>query len=221
MKKQNKQNAPQQKRPSGSGKTTLIVKENGGEPTAVRTAMPVLLIAILGALIYWGNMYVVEFGGHLDARVQGPYKSYKELESLKPQDKSALLAAQGAKIYNQFCSGCHMGDGNGNASSGFPPLAGSEWVLTKDPSRIIRIVLNGVGGPMTVKGKEYGQAQMLPWRDALKDEDIAAVLTYVRTGWGNKAPAVDAALVKQIRDQTVDKAGAWTAAELLSIPLKD
>jgi mono/diheme cytochrome c family protein len=221
MKKQNKQNAPQQGRSSGSGKTSLLVKESGGEPVASRTAMPVLLIALLVGLIYWGNMYVVEYGGKLDARVQGPYRSFKELESLKPQDESARLSAQGAKVYNQFCSGCHMGDGNGNASSGFPPLAGSEWVLEKDPSRIIRIVLNGVGGPMTVKGKEYGQAQMLPWRDALKDEDIAAVLTYVRNTWGNKGPAVDAALVKQIRDQTADKGGPWTAADLLKVPLKN
>lgn len=221
MKKQNKQNAPQQSRTSGSGRTSLAVKENGGEPTASRAAMPVLLIALLVGLIYWGNMYVVEFGGHLDARVQGPYRSFKELESLKPQDESVRLAAQGGKIYNQFCIACHMGDGNGNGASGFPPLSGSEWVLEKDSSRIIRIVLNGVGGPMTVKGKEYGQAQMLPWRDALKDEDIAAVLTYVRNTWGNKAAVVDAALVKQVRDQTADKGGPWSAEELLKVPLKN
>lgn len=222
MKKPNKQNSPQPSRSSSSTKAAPVaVKEVGNEPTVERTSMPVLLIALLGALIYWGNMYVVEYGGELDARVQGPYRNWKELESLKPQDESAKLAAQGAKIYNQYCSGCHMGDGNGNASSGFPPLPGSEWVLEKDPSRIVRIVLNGLGGPITVKGKEYGQAQMLPWRDALNDADVAAVLTYVRNAWGNKAPAVDAALVKQIRDQTVDHGGVWSAEELLKVPLKN
>lgn len=222
MKKPNKQNSPQPSRSSSSAKAAPVaVKEVGNEPTVERTSMPVILIALLGALIYWGNMYVVEYGGELDARVQGPYRNWKELESLKPQDESAKLAAQGAKIYNQYCSGCHMGDGNGNASSGFPPLPGSEWVLEKDPSRIVRIVLNGLGGPITVKGKEYGQAQMLPWRDALNDADVAAVLTYVRNAWGNKAPAVDAALVKQIRDQTVDHGGVWSAEELLKVPLKN
>lgn len=222
MKKPNKQNSPQQPKSSSSSRAAFVaVKEVGNEPTVARASMPVLLIALLVALVYWGNMYVVEYGGELDARVQGPYRNWKELESLKPQDASAKLAAQGAKIYNQYCSGCHMGDGNGNVSSGFPPLPGSEWVIEKDPSRIIRIVLNGLGGPITVKGKEYGQAQMLPWRDALKDEDVAAVLTYVRNAWGNKGAAVDAALVKQIRDQTADKGGAWTAEELLKIPLKN
>jgi mono/diheme cytochrome c family protein len=166
-------------------------------------------------------MYIVEHGGELDARVQGPFRNWKEIEGLKPQDESARLVAQGARIYGQYCTSCHQGDGNGNASSGFPPLVSSEWVLAKDPSRIIRIVLNGLGGPITVKGKEYGQAQMLPWRDALKDEDIAAVLTFVRNSWGNKAPAVDAGLAKQIRAATVDQSGPWSPDELLKIPLKD
>ena len=227
MKKPNKHNPQQQgastgAKPSEQSKApSVAVKEVGNEPTVGRTSMPVILIALLGALVYWGNMYIVEHGGELDARVQGPYVNWKQIEGLKPQDESARLIAQGTRIYGQYCSSCHMGDGNGNASSGFPPLVGSEWVLAKDPSRIIRIVLNGLGGPITVKGKEYGQAQMLPWRDALKDEDIAAVLTFVRNSWGNKAPAVDPALVKPIRDQTADKGGAWTPADLLKIPLKD
>ncbi len=199
----------------------MTVKEVGGEPTVGRTSMPVLLIALLAGLIYWGNMFIVEHGGELDARVHTPYTSWKQLEGLKPQDELARIAAQGGRIYGQYCGSCHMGDGNGNASSGFPPLVGSEWVLAKDPSRIIRIVLNGLTGPITVKGKEYGQVAMLPWRDALNDDDVAAVLTYVRNTWGNKAPAVDPALVKPIRDQTADRAGSWTAPELLAVPLKD
>lgn len=215
MKKPNKKESPTSPR-------TPVAPDSGKEPSVGSAPMPVILIGILSALVYWGSMYVVEYGGELDARVQGPWKNWKELEAVKPQDASAKLAVQGAKIYNQFCVACHMGDGNGNAASGFPPLPGSEWVLEKDPGRIIRIVLNGLGGPITVKGKEYGQAQMLPWRDALKDEDIAAVLTYVRSTWGNKAPAVDAGLVKQIREQTADRgATVWTAEELLKVPLKN
>jgi mono/diheme cytochrome c family protein len=214
-----KQPAMAASEPSAQGEGVVV--EVGDEPTMCRTSVPPLLIALLVGLIYWGNMYIVEHGGELDARVHSPYRNWKELEGLKPQDELARLAAQGARIFSQYCASCHMGDGNGNASSGFPPLVGSEWVLTKDPSRIIRIVLNGLGGPISVKGKEYGQAQMLPWRDALKDEDVAAVLTYVRNTWGNKALAVDPALVKPIREQTADKVGPWTADELLKVPLKE
>ncbi len=198
-----------------------VVKDGVAEPSVGRAEIPVLLIAVLAALVYWGSMYVVEYGGELDARVQGHYKNWKELADLAPKDASAQLAAKGAKVYNQYCVACHMGDGNGNAASGFPPLAKSEWVLEKDPSRIIRVVLNGLGGPITVLGKEYGQAQMLPWRDALNDDDIAAVSTYIRSTWGNKAPVVDAALVKQIRGETADRGGVWTAEELLKVPLKN
>jgi mono/diheme cytochrome c family protein len=233
MKKPRKQNQPQSDTttvaksaatatPSAAApRQPVVVKEVGHEPTVGRTSMPVLLIALLGALVYWGNMFIVQHGGELDARVQGPYVNWKQIEALKPQDESARLIAQGARVYGQYCSSCHMPDGNGNASSGFPPLTGSDWVLVKDPSRIIRIVLNGLAGPITVNGKQYGQVQMLPWRDSLKDEEIAAVLTYVRNTWGNKAPAVDAALVKQIRDETKGQSGPWTAADLLKISLKE
>ena len=62
---------------------------------------------------------------------------------------------------------------------------------------------------------------MLPWRDSLKDEEVSAVLTFVRNSWGNKALAVDPAPVKKIRADTSDKGGAWTAADLLKVPLKD
>lgn len=219
MKKSNKQDTSHS---SKSAKApAAVAKEVGAEPSVGLAAMPVLLIAVLSALMYLGSMHIMENGGELDARVQGPFKNWKEIEGYKPQDESAKLAAQGARVYNQFCVACHQNDGNGSASQNAPPLAGSEWVLEKDPSRIIRIVLNGLGGPITVKGKEYGQAQMTPWRDALKDEDVAAVLTYVRNAWGNKAPVVDAAQVKLIRDLTADHGGAWTAEELNKVPLKN
>ena len=62
---------------------------------------------------------------------------------------------------------------------------------------------------------------MLPWRDSLTDEDVAAVLTYVRASWGNKAPAVIPDDVKKIREETKSKSGNWTADELLKLPMKE
>jgi mono/diheme cytochrome c family protein len=182
--------------------------------------VPVLLIALLAALIYFGDVFVVDHGGELDARVHQPFRSVKELEDLQPKSADDVLKAKGQKIYNMYCNACHMGDGNGNPSAFIPPLAGSDWVNAKDPSRIIRIVLNGLQGPIVVNGKPWGQAVMLPWRDALNDEDVAAVLTFVRSSWGNKAPALKAEDVKKIRDETKDKGGNWTADDLLKIPLK-
>lgn len=221
MKKQNKQNAPQQGRSSGSGKTSLLVKESGREPVASRAAMPVLLIALLVGLIYWGNMYVVEYGGKLDARVQGPYRSFKELEGLKPKGEGDEALAKGLAVYNKICVGCHQNDGNGSASQNAPPLAGSEWVLAKDPARIARIVLHGLSGPIKVKGKDWGAGQMLALGAVLSDEEVASVLSYIRNSWGNKAPLVKADQVKKAREETKDHSGYMTVDDLMKVSLQE
>jgi mono/diheme cytochrome c family protein len=229
--KKPKKNKPQAAKPvektgggavaSGTDTTRMVWRSDGEEPTAGRTAVPVLLIALLVLLIYFGDMFVVEHGGQLDARVHQPFRSVKDFEDLQPKDPAEALRVKGQKIYNTYCVACHMGDGNGNPSAFIPPLAGSDWVAPKDPSRIIRIVLNGLQGPITVSGKPWGNAAMLPWKDALNDEDVAAVLTFVRASFGNKAPAVNPDDVKKIRAETKDKGGNWSADELLKIPLKD
>lgn len=198
-----------------------VIKEIGSEPVANRASMPVLFIAVLGALLFWGDMYLVNHGGQLDARVYSPYRSMQELNNYQPKDASALLKAQGQRVYKLYCAACHQEDGNGNASAFIPPLAGSDWVSPKDAHRMIRIVLNGLQGPITVSGKQFGTVTMLPWRDALTDEDVAGVLTYVRSTWGNKAPAVPVEQVKEIREATKDRGGSWTAPDLLALPLKD
>ena len=92
--------------------------------------------------------------------------------------------------------------------------------MPEGPNRIIRIVLNGAAGPFVVNGAQYNNV-MVPWRDALSDDDIAAVLTYIRNDWGNKSPAVTPAQVKVIRDATKDKAGSWTMEELKAVSEKD
>ncbi|HXG46731.1 MAG TPA: hypothetical protein VNO52_03840, partial [Methylomirabilota bacterium] len=93
----------------------------------------------------------------------------------------------------------------------------SEWVLAPKPDRLIRIVLNGLSGPIEVKGAQFNNV-MLPWRDALSDQQVADVLSYIRNEWGNKAPFVKPDEVKAIRDATADKGVNWTAEELKAIP---
>ncbi len=207
MKKPRKQNSPppqqQQGAPTG-GKpaepakaSSVLVKEIGGEPAVRRNSVPVLLIALLGALVYWGNMHIVEHGGELDARVHGPYRTFKEIGDLQPKGEEAVMMAKGMAVYTKICAGCHQNDGNGSTSQNAPPLVGSEWVLEKDPARLVRIVLHGLSGPITVKGKEWGAGQMLAWKDVLSDEDIAMVLTYVRNP-KTKPPAVKLDLAKKV-----------------------
>jgi mono/diheme cytochrome c family protein len=101
----------------------------------------------------------------------------------------------------------------------FPPLAGSEWVTAEGHERIIRIVLNGLSGPIEVAGAQFNNV-MVPWRDTLKDEDIASVLSYIRSEWGNKADPVTVEEVKKVREGTKDRGNPWTADELKQVPEK-
>ena len=101
----------------------------------------------------------------------------------------------------------------------FPPLAGSEWVLAQDwhgDNHIVKIVLHGFQGQATVKGQQYNNV-MAPWGKVLKDDQIAAVLTYVRNEWGNKAPPINKDFVAKIREQNKDRTEAWTQKELQAI----
>jgi mono/diheme cytochrome c family protein len=93
----------------------------------------------------------------------------------------------------------------------FPPLAGSEWVLGK-PEIPIAIVLRGLQGPLKVGQSNYSSS-MPPHKDLLKDEQIAEILTYVRSSWGNSAGAITSAQVARIRKRA-GAGGPWSQAEL-------
>ena len=96
----------------------------------------------------------------------------------------------GEQLYQQRCVSCHQANGEGLAGA-FPPLVGSEYALAANVAVPIRIVLNGMQGPVTVKGAQFNGV-MPPGGAgiALSDEEAAAVLTYVRSTWGNSASAV-------------------------------
>ncbi len=117
----------------------------------------------------------------------------------------------GASVFSSRCAACHQATGQGLPGA-FPPLAGSEYVLG-DEERVVRIVLRGLSGPVTVKGQVFNGA-MPAWADVLNDAEIAAVLTYVRASWGNNAEAVEAEQVAEERSKTASRTTPWTAGEL-------
>lgn len=114
------------------------------------------------------------------------------------------------------CVTCHQKDGRG-LKPAFPPLAGSEWVGRPD-GRVIKIVLDGLNGPITVRGVEYGPDKGSPpmpgYRSLLKDREVAAVITYVRNAFGNRGPAMSPETVARVRAGTQKRNGFWTAEEL-------
>ncbi|MCB0668997.1 MAG: c-type cytochrome, partial [Saprospiraceae bacterium] len=127
------------------------------------------------------------------------------------------LYVKGKEIYERegYCITCHQEDGNGLLSSYFPPLAGTEWVMGNQ-DRLIKIVLNGMMGPIEIKGKEYpGNVPMTPFGGLLNDEEVAAVLTYVRNSFTNRASVIEPERVRKVREASSGKKGFYTAEELL------
>lgn len=117
----------------------------------------------------------------------------------------------GKNVYSLTCMPCHKVDGLGQAGLA-PPLIDSEWVLGPI-GRPIRIITHGVGGALNVSGNTWNLE--MPALPTMIDEDIAAVLTYVRREWGHTAGAVDVETVKRVRAESASKLGAYTERELL------
>jgi mono/diheme cytochrome c family protein len=95
--------------------------------------------------------------------------------------------SKGRAIFQKICATCHQQQGEGKDGLA-PPLAGSEWIKAPGGERLVRMLLNGVSGPIQVQGKTWNLV-MPPWRENLDDEQIATVLNYVRSQWGGEGVA--------------------------------
>lgn len=126
-------------------------------------------------------------------------------------DTSPSSTDPGARVYNTNCVTCHQPQGQGIPGV-YPPLQQTEWV-NGDEGRLIRLVLNGMRGPIEVNGVQYNS--VMTAHDFLSDDQIAAVLTYVRSNFGNASGPVspdDVAAVRAAREHR----SLWTADELES-----
>jgi mono/diheme cytochrome c family protein/glucose/arabinose dehydrogenase len=136
----------------------------------------------------------------------------KTAAPLTPEQELAF--EEGKTLYTAVCAACHQPHGQGQDGLA-PPLEDAEWVLGSE-ERLIRIILQGARGPMTVKGKVWELD--MPGLGVFNDEQIAAILTYIRREWGHAASPVDPGSVAQIRAKTEDRIDPWTEEELLEIP---
>ncbi|MFK8113645.1 MAG: PVC-type heme-binding CxxCH protein [Rubripirellula sp.] len=126
----------------------------------------------------------------------------------------------GSQIYQReaHCATCHLAHGKGSPNV-YPPLDGSPWV-TGSEERLIKMALHGVWGKMTVNGKTYDPSRGVPpmtaFRSLLKDDELAAVLTFVRNTWGNQASVITADTVKKVRQETSGRSTFWKPEDLLA-----
>jgi mono/diheme cytochrome c family protein len=137
---------------------------------------------------------------YLKARAQTA--AAPEVTQVEPTtEQTKAMMESGAKLYEKHCSDCHQPDGNG-VPRVYPPLATNSSILMRYPVNAIRIVLNG-GFPPSTEGnpRPYG---MPPFYQELNDDEVAAVVTYVRRTWGNVAPPVSPAEVVKARGVPTD-----------------
>ena len=142
--------------------------------------------------------------------VTSPITQQEEKIEVKVPAKFSKTEAEtyrlGSEVFHReaHCVTCHQPNGQGMLNI-YPPLTNSKWV-TGDPDRLIKLTLHGLWGPMEVNGTLYDPAKGVPpmtaFKAILKDEEIAAVLTFVRNTWGNEASIVTPDQVKRVRETT-------------------
>ncbi|GMV53769.1 MAG: cytochrome c [Chlorobi bacterium] len=108
-------------------------------------------------------------------------------------DMNAQDVANGKKVYEGYCKTCHQANGQGMPKI-YPPLAKSDYIKANSVETLIREVVFGLSGKVKVNGKEYNGV-MTPLPKKYTDKDVADVMTYVFTNFGNSKGKVTPAQV--------------------------
>ncbi len=178
---------------------------------------PLMMLFAMAGVILFAATYLNRYSGRFDRSV---YDETALPNAGGAAEAKVDPAVAGKRLFGTpgACVTCHQATGEGIPGV-YPPLAGSEWA-TGSEERVIRIVLFGLKGPVRVRGTDFPGTAAMPAFGASgfawSDEKIAAVLTYVRQEWGNKAAAVTPQQVHKIR-QSVGERKEWTQDELLTV----
>lgn len=177
---------------------------------------PLVLLFVFSGLILFAATYLNRYSGHYAPTVFNE----NSLAATGEVEVKVDPVAMGKRLFNTpgACVQCHQATGQGIPGT-YPPLAGSEWA--QGPAdRVIHILLYGLQGQITVEGKSFSGAVVMPSFGAAgfnwSDDKIADVLTYVRQEWGNKGGAITADQVAAVRAKAGTRA-AMTAPELEAI----
>jgi mono/diheme cytochrome c family protein len=171
-------------------------KREHADPDEGSRPLPWFLTMFLGAMAMWGAFYIYA----TPSGEESSYGDQRTVAALRPPVKAAGAAAavDGKQLYGSKCAACHQATGLG-VSGVFPPLAGSEWVVG-DEKILTHILLHGVTGEMEVKGTVY-KGVMPAWK-TMSDDELAAVMSHIRSDWGNQAAPIKPDTVKAQREAT-------------------
>lgn len=167
-----------------------LMEHERQEPREGPEPAPWWVWAVSVVVVFSMGFYLGRYGGSFTTE---PHELYRKAG---PIAAAAEPPPRGDLVYAAVCATCHQAGGVGLEGK-YPPLAGSEW-LAKDAAVGVRIVLHGLRGPIQVKGVTYVN-EMPAQGQQLSDAEIAAVLTYVRSSFGNQAGPVSKELVEKIR----------------------
>jgi len=168
---------------------------------------------------------VKHFWFNVDATGASGFAAPAEIELVKYDAPKRLSPADqkvyelGSTIYQResHCATCHLANGKGNGLV-YPSLVGSAWVNGSE-ERLVKMALHGLWGKLQVNGKTYDPARGVPpmtaFKNLLNDEELAAVLTFVRNTWGNSSSVISPETVKLVRAATAERTTFWTPDELL------
>jgi mono/diheme cytochrome c family protein len=190
-------------------------RRENADPGEQSNAIPMAIYVLVACLILFGSYYIF-----IQPQPLAPQLGdQRTLADLQPKAAAKGGPATGGidahALYAARCAACHQPTGTGLPGV-FPPLAGSEWVNGKGDT-LASILLHGVTGTITVNGATFNGA-MPTFKDQLNDEEIAALATYLRSQWGNHAPAVTADVVAKARADTASRAGPFNGdAELAAL----
>ena len=192
----------------GASEFAAMHRENSDPDERIRP-LPWFFTMFLGAIGMWGAFYIASTpSGEASA-----YGDQRTVALLRPPVEvvGAVPVVDGKQLFGAKCAACHQASGLG-VSGVFPPLAGAEWVLGREKV-LISILLHGVQGELEVKGNKYNGA--MPAFGTLADAEIAAVLSYIRSDWGNQAAPVSGAAVAAQREATKDQKAAYAGGAAL------
>lgn len=185
---------------SNAADTDRAYERENYEPEELSNPLPKWFAVMSACLVIWGFGYFY-FQGIV------PADAGDRRTALAP---AGSVAADGRVVYAANCVACHQGNGLGIPGA-FPPLAASEWVLT-DPEIPAQILLHGMQGPIEVAGQLY--SGVMPSMAHLSDDELVAVLNYIRSDWGNKANVVTNEWMNEQRARFVDR-GPWAGGDEL------
>ena len=181
------------------------------EPEERIRPVPLAAVIVTLTMVLFGVVYIFLSEPFGNAEL-GDRRTLADLSG--PAPVAAGAAVDGKAVFAAQCVACHQATGKGLPGV-FPPLDGSEWVQG-DARTVANILLHGINGKITVVGTDYSGA--MPTFQQLNDAELAAVASYVRSNWSNKAEAIKPDLFEQERKASTRTTPFEGGAALKALP---